>query len=116
MPDGSRTWEETASARKGGDGIGPKIIAKLATVPEVAPSELLRMPAAKGERADCPLMIELVVPLDQSRAGGSVSPAHPGKAIPRRPAGGGLGSSREREFWKITGSWFPLRAAETLPR
>jgi hypothetical protein len=29
MPDGSWTWEETASARKGGDGIGLKIIAKL---------------------------------------------------------------------------------------
>jgi hypothetical protein len=32
MPDGSWTWEETASARKGGDGIGLEIIAKLATV------------------------------------------------------------------------------------
>jgi hypothetical protein len=43
MPDGSWTWEETASARKGGGGIGPKIIAKLATVLEVEPAELLRI-------------------------------------------------------------------------
>jgi hypothetical protein len=43
MPDGSRTWEETASARKGGDGIGLEIIAKLATVLEVERAELLRV-------------------------------------------------------------------------
>ena len=41
MPDGSGTWEETASVRKGGDGIGLEIIAKLATVLEVGPAELL---------------------------------------------------------------------------
>ena len=46
MPDGSWTWEETASARKGGDGIGLEIIAKLATVLEVEPAELLRVIAA----------------------------------------------------------------------
>jgi hypothetical protein len=50
MPDGPWTWEETASARKGGDGIGPEIIAKLAAVLEVEPAELLRMPAPKGKR------------------------------------------------------------------
>ena len=50
MPDGSRTWEETASARKGGDGIGLEIIAKLATVLECEPAELLRVPVPKGER------------------------------------------------------------------
>jgi hypothetical protein len=43
MPDGSRTREETASARKGGDEIGPKIIGKLATVLECDPAELLRV-------------------------------------------------------------------------
>jgi hypothetical protein len=32
MPDGSWSWEETASARKAGDGIGLEIIAKLATI------------------------------------------------------------------------------------
>jgi hypothetical protein len=46
-------WEETASARKGGDGIGLEIIAKLARVLEVEPAELLRVPVAKGGRADC---------------------------------------------------------------
>ena len=50
MPDGSWTWEETASARKGGDGIGLEIMALLATVLECDPAELLRVPAAKGER------------------------------------------------------------------
>ena len=49
MPAGSRTWEETASAKKGGDGVGPKIIAKLATVLEVEPAELLRVPEPKDD-------------------------------------------------------------------
>jgi hypothetical protein len=53
MPDGSRTWEETASARKGGDGIGLEIIAKLATVLECDPAELLRVPMPKGNRESC---------------------------------------------------------------
>jgi hypothetical protein len=53
MPDGSWTWEETASSRKGGDGIGLEIIAKLATVLEVEPAELLRLPVPKGEREGC---------------------------------------------------------------
>jgi hypothetical protein len=39
MPDGSWTWEETASARKGGDGIGLEIFAKLASVLECEPAE-----------------------------------------------------------------------------
>ena len=50
MPDGSWTWEETASARKGGDGIRLGIIPKLATVLEVEPTELLKVPASKGKR------------------------------------------------------------------
>ena len=44
----SWTWEETASARKGGDGIGLEIIAKLATVLEVEPAELLRIPGRRN--------------------------------------------------------------------
>jgi len=36
MPDGSRTWEETATARKGGEGVGLEIVAKPAIVPEGA--------------------------------------------------------------------------------
>jgi hypothetical protein len=47
---GSRTWEETASARKGGDGIGLAIISKLATVLEVEPAELLTVLPGKPER------------------------------------------------------------------
>jgi hypothetical protein len=39
MPDGSWSWEETASARKAVDGIGLEIIAKLATVLECEPAE-----------------------------------------------------------------------------
>jgi hypothetical protein len=43
MPDGSWSWEQTASARKAGDGIGLEIIAKPATVLEVELAELLRV-------------------------------------------------------------------------
>jgi transcriptional regulator with XRE-family HTH domain len=38
---------------KGASYPGLEIIAKLATVLECEPAELLRVPAAKGERADC---------------------------------------------------------------
>jgi hypothetical protein len=37
---------EIVGARKGGDGIGLKIVAKLAAALEVEPAELLRVPAA----------------------------------------------------------------------
>jgi hypothetical protein len=45
MPDGAPAREATASARKDGDVIGLEIIAKLATVLEVEPAELLRVPS-----------------------------------------------------------------------
>jgi hypothetical protein len=38
---------------KGASYPGLEIIAKLATVLEVEPAELLRMPAGKGEREGC---------------------------------------------------------------
>jgi hypothetical protein len=41
MLDGPPAREATPSARKGGNGIGLEIIAKLATVLEVEPAELL---------------------------------------------------------------------------
>jgi hypothetical protein len=44
MPDGSWTWEQTTSARKGGDGI------RLGIIPKVEPAELLKVPASKGKR------------------------------------------------------------------
>jgi hypothetical protein len=50
MADGSRTWEETASAKEGGDGIGLEIIAKLATVLEVEPVELLSVSTKRDTR------------------------------------------------------------------
>lgn len=49
MPDGSRTWEETASARRGGDGIGLETIAKLATALVVEPAELVARAGAEVE-------------------------------------------------------------------
>jgi DNA-binding Xre family transcriptional regulator len=49
MPDRSPAREETASTRKSNDEIGLEIIAKLATVLEVEPAELLKM-AAEDKR------------------------------------------------------------------
>jgi hypothetical protein len=49
MPDGSWTWEQTASARKGGDGI------RLGIIPKVEPAELLKVPASKGKRESRPI-------------------------------------------------------------
>jgi hypothetical protein len=49
MPDGPPAREATASTRKGDDGIGLNIIAKLATVLECEPAELLRISGRRRE-------------------------------------------------------------------
>jgi hypothetical protein len=49
MLNGPPADATTASVRKGGDGIGLEIIAKLATVLEVEPAELLRVSVPKDD-------------------------------------------------------------------
>jgi hypothetical protein len=52
MPDGPPACEATTSERKGGNGIGPEIIAKLVTVMEVELEEVVRMPARERKDAE----------------------------------------------------------------